>query len=69
VKLRYADTPFFVDIAQIVAGYSVGHTETAEGAINSNPMATNFAQLLSGSLTFQHAYMDRPTVSYSPLKQ
>ena len=67
VKLRYADTPFFVDVPQITSGYTLQGTATGGGSISSpvNP-AASFAQQLGGSLLFQGAYQDRPTISYQP---
>jgi hypothetical protein len=67
VKLRYFDTPFFVDVAQIVSGYSVGEQVTPTVGINQSffPRAT-LGDRLTGSLSFQQAYIDRPTVSYAP---
>jgi hypothetical protein len=60
VKLRYLDPPIFVDVGQIVAGY------TLEGTVAGG------ATLVSGgnnSLNFGATgkYTDRPTVTYTPL--
>lgn len=67
VKLRYFDTPFFVDVAQIVSGYSLGEQVTPTVGFTQSffPRAT-FGDRLIGSLAYQHAYIDRPTVSYAP---
>jgi hypothetical protein len=67
VKLRYLDTPFFVDVAQIVSGYSLGEqiTPTVGFGPSSFPGAS-FGSRLIGSLAVQQAYIDRPTVSYAP---
>lgn len=67
VKLRYADAPFFVDVPQITSGYTLQGTATGGGSI-SPPVspAAAFAQQLGGSLLFQGAYQDRPTISYQP---
>ena len=67
VKLRYADVPIFLEVAQIVAGYQV------QGTLGANFNAANFnaAQIgpfvAGGSLATAGTYTDRPTVVYSPL--
>lgn len=67
VKLRYMDTPFFVDVPQITSGYTLQGTATASGGIFPpvNPLAT-FAQQLGLTANLQGAYQDRPTISYTP---
>ncbi len=67
VKLRYMDTPFFVDIPQITSGYTIQGVATASGGIfpPANP-ASSFAQQLGASLNLQGGYQDRPTISYAP---
>lgn len=59
VKLRYADAPLFLDVGQIVAGYTfeVGASAGANLETGSNSVA------LGASGTFT----DRPTVTYVPL--
>ncbi len=67
VKMRYLDPPFFVDVPQITSGYTLQGTATANGGFTSpvSPLAS-FSQQLLGSLNFQGAYQDRPTISYTP---
>lgn len=63
VKLRYLDPPIFVDVGQIVAGYSL---ETGLAAGASFPETSGFGgdtATVSGSVR----YTDRPTVTYVPL--
>jgi len=63
VKLRYFDPPIFVDVGQIVAGYSLETGLTAGGSL---PETTSFGgntATLGGSARFT----DRPTITYSPL--
>jgi hypothetical protein len=63
VRLRYFDPPTFVDVGQIVAGYSletgvtVGGNLSSAGAIQGNSLAA------AGS----GKYTDRPTITYTPL--
>jgi hypothetical protein len=63
VKLRYVDLPVFVDVASVVAGYSlqtgvsVGGVVSSSGAVQGN----------YGSLGGQAVYTDRPTITYVPL--
>lgn len=67
VKLRYGDTPFFIDVPQITSGYTLQRQATVNGGVfpPTNP-AASFAQQLGGTLNLQGIYQDRPTISYSP---
>ncbi|MGE0031996.1 MAG: hypothetical protein AB7T20_12840 [Steroidobacteraceae bacterium] len=63
VKLRYMDLPVFVDVASIVAGYSLQTGVTVGGVASS----TGAVQGDYGSLGGQAIYTDRPTITYVPL--
>ena len=65
VKLRYSDNPVFLDVGQIVSGY------TFQGTVSGN-YGQNYPFGAPGNLTnygvgVQGTYIDRPTISYTPL--
>src|SRR5689334_20510414 len=63
VKLRYFDPPIFVDVGQIVAGYSLETTLSAGGSISSAGAVQGNSATVGGAAK----YTDRPTVTYTPL--
>ena len=63
VKMRYLDPPIFVDVGQIVAGYSFETGVSAGGQISSERAIQGNSLMLGGSAKFT----DRPTVTYTPL--
>src|SRR5262249_32643897 len=63
VKLRYADPPIFVDVGQIVAGYSLETTINAGGQISSATAIQGNSALFGA----EGRFVDRPTVTYTPL--
>ncbi|HQR09289.1 MAG TPA: hypothetical protein PLN21_20875 [Gemmatales bacterium] len=67
VRIRYVDTPVFVDVAQIVSGYShtgsVGSTFSA--SVIPNAVPSIFDPLL-GAMNLQQGFGDTPTISYAP---
>jgi hypothetical protein len=60
VKLRYLDPPIFVDVGQIVAGYTLETGLSAGGTIAGQGGGT---VTLGGSAK----WTDRPTITYTPL--
>jgi hypothetical protein len=63
VKLRYMDLPVFVDVASIVAGYSLQTGVTVGGVVSSEKaIQGNY-----GSIGGQAIYTDRPTITYVPM--
>ena len=67
VKLRYADTPIFVDVGQIVSSYQLQSSFSAAGSIfNSSGVVPGVPDSSIG-LGAQGQYTDRPTVTYVPL--
>jgi hypothetical protein len=67
VKLRYGDTPVFLDVGQIVSGYTLETTVQAGGTIFSSTGAVPGVPDSSVSLGAQGRYTDRPTITYAPL--
>jgi len=67
VKLRYGDAPVFLDIGQIVAGYTVQGTFSALGSVYSTSAGVPGVPNSSVTLGAQGQYTDRPTITYAPL--
>jgi len=63
VKLRYMDQPVFVDVASIVAGYSLQTGISVGGTVSSAKAVQQ--DFVSGA--GQAIYTDRPTITYVPL--
>ena len=68
VKLRYGDIPVFMDVGQVVAGYSIQRTI---GATASVPTFYQGAPINGITSTLGAAaavtYNDSPTITYTPL--
>jgi hypothetical protein len=60
VKTRYLDVPVFLDISQIVAGYTL-QGGVALGGSTGDPLGEGLSVTATGN------YSDRPTITYSPL--
>src|SRR5262245_45968342 len=67
VKLRYGDTPVFLDVGQIVSGYTLEGTVQAGGSIFSSSGTVPGVPDSSVTLAAQGRYTDRPTITYAPL--
>ena len=68
VKIRYGDAPVFLDVGQIVAGYSIQRSlsGSATGNVGSTSNATGLPQAIIG-LSGGGSYSDTPTITYAPL--
>ena len=67
VKLRYADMPIFLEVAQVIAGYKLQSAISGSftgGNANASLIGPFTA---SGNATAGSTYTDQPTVVYSPL--
>jgi hypothetical protein len=62
VKMRYADTPVFLDVGQIISGYQLQGTVNIGGSVSST---SYYGDILDMGATGQ--YTDRPTITYTPL--
>jgi hypothetical protein len=68
VKIRYGDAPVFLDVGQIVAGYSFQRSLSAAATANvyNGSPPPNVPTNIFG-LSGQGSYNDSPTVTYAPL--
>jgi hypothetical protein len=66
VKLRYLDSPVFLDVAQIVSGYQLQTTVSAGGTAS---LETSSVPTIGSFLNFgaQGSFTDRPTITFVPL--
>jgi hypothetical protein len=67
VKLRYADTPIFVDVGQIVSSYQMQSSFSAVGNIFHSSGVVPGVPDSSIGLGAQGQYTDKPTVTFVPL--
>ncbi|SEP07379.1 hypothetical protein SAMN02990966_03827 [Rhodospirillales bacterium URHD0017] len=69
VKIRYGDIPVFMDVGNVVAGYSLQRTLSTTGSFNTFNQGAPF-QAITGALgpTASVTYNDSPTITYTPLQ-
>ncbi len=68
VRLRYADVPVFMEVGQVISSYELESTISAGGGLGDKSWR-NAGGALGDFLSFGAGgrYLDRPTVTYSPL--
>lgn len=62
VKMRYLDLPIYLEVGQIVSGYTLEAAASVGGQIGNIEAGTNFLELGTTG-----KYVDRPTITYTPL--
>ncbi len=68
VRLRYADTPTFLDVSSVISAYTIQTALQASGTVNVGvPNNTTITPNAAGSAAAGGGYNDRPTISYTPL--
>ena len=61
VKLRYGDAPVFLDVTSVISQYQIAGQINLGTTINNTPFST------SQSLGAMGQYVDRPTITYTPI--
>lgn len=64
VKMRYAEPLFFMDVGQIVAGYTI---ESGVSLTGTSGTIGNIAHTTATTPSISGKYTDRPTITYVPL--
>ncbi len=68
VRLRYADTPTFMDVSSVIASYAfIGNLNAGVDLNIGVPGDTTTLPDAGGSIGGNGTYLDRPTLSYTPL--
>jgi hypothetical protein len=62
VKIRYGDTPVFMEVTSVISSYSLETQVDLGGS-----WQTGFGALNTGTLGGSAHYSDRPTITYNPL--
>lgn len=65
VRLRYSDAPTFLDVSSIISGYTLQGQVSAGGAFSTDRTAA--VPLGLGTIGGGAGFIDRPTISYTPL--
>jgi len=65
VRMRYGDAPTFVDVSSVISAYALQGQLSASGNFSSNLTSTIPSSI--GSVGGAATYLDRPTITYTPL--
>ena len=61
IKIRYGDSPVFLDVSSVISQYQIAGQVNLGATINNSPWST------SQSLGATGQYIDRPTITYTPI--
>jgi hypothetical protein len=69
VKLRYADTPVFLEVSSIIGSYQLQSQLSLLGTVSSN-LTPNLPDALGRGVTLGATgiYTDKPTITYTPCR-
>jgi hypothetical protein len=68
VRLRYGDTPTFMDVSSVISAYTLQGAVQAGGTVNVGvPGSSTTLPGGTGTVSAVGGYNDRPTISYTPL--
>lgn len=68
VKLRYADTPFFIDVGQIISNYQIFEQVAPGASVSPSPFRfASFGERLGAVLGLEANWTDKPTITYTPM--
>jgi len=69
VKLRYADTPVFLEVSSVISSYQLQSQVSLAGTVSSG-LTPNLPDTVGRGVTVGATglYTDRPTISYTPLQ-
>jgi hypothetical protein len=65
VRIRYGDAPVFLDVSQIISGYSIERQGRIGGQMGESQFLPIWSWNMNGSASVK--YTDRPTITYRPL--
>jgi hypothetical protein len=61
IKIRYGDTPVFMDVSSVISQYQISGLVNLGATFNNHPWSSSQALGATGQ------YVDRPTITYSPI--